>query len=191
MKKRFVTANELLEDAFTLALHVLDSGFTPDLIIGLWRGGTPVAVAIHEALCVTGLSPAHLPIKTSSYQGIGERNHHVEISGLEQLQALRTRPGNVLIVDDVFDTGNTMNAVLNALTEQTTLTDATIKILTPWWKPEVNQTSIAPDYWLHQTNDWIVFPHEMAGLSEDELSQKPGAGAIVEWLRMRKFRESR
>ncbi|MFT5115375.1 MAG: hypoxanthine phosphoribosyltransferase, partial [Parasphingorhabdus sp.] len=45
VEKIYITAQELLEDSFKLAASVLNSGFEPDFIIGIWRGGTPVGIA--------------------------------------------------------------------------------------------------------------------------------------------------
>ena len=44
-----------------------------------------------------------------------------------------------------------------------------VRIATPWYKPNNNQTSLKPDYYLHETDKWIVFPHELAGLSMQEI----------------------
>ena len=46
--KLYVSANDYLRDCFRLARMVLDSGWLPDDLIVLWRGGAPVGVSIHE-----------------------------------------------------------------------------------------------------------------------------------------------
>jgi len=45
-----------------------------------------------------------------------------------------------------------------------------IKVATPWYKPGNNATGRVPDYYLHETGRWLVFPHEVTGLTEDELA---------------------
>ena len=45
MNKVFISAQDLLEDSFKLALKVYESGFRPDYIVGVWRGGAPVGIA--------------------------------------------------------------------------------------------------------------------------------------------------
>ena len=47
-EKIYLDSNGLTRDSFALARKIFDSGFRPDVIIGLWRGGTPVAVAVQE-----------------------------------------------------------------------------------------------------------------------------------------------
>ena len=182
MRKQYIQANDLLVDSFELALNILRSPLRPDLLIGLWRGGTPIAIAVHEALKVVGLPLEHMVVKTAVYRGIDQRNNGVAISGLEPLSALNKAPKSILVVDDVFDSGTTMKAVIEALKAHPASAEATISVATVWWKPARNQTAYTPDYWVHQTDDWLVFPHELEGLSTDELAAKPGAEAMAAFL---------
>jgi len=41
-----------------------------------------------------------------------------------------------------------------------------------YFKPSANKTDIVPEYYLHETEDWLVFPHELAGLTTEEISKK-------------------
>ena len=55
-----------------------------------------------------------------------------------------------------------------------------IRIAVPWFKPNKNMTEITPDYYLHTTDDWLVFPHELDGLDEKEIfANKPGLEDIM------------
>jgi hypothetical protein len=49
-EKRYLTAQELLNDSFELGLRIYKSGFRPSFIIAIWRGGTPVGIAVQEIL---------------------------------------------------------------------------------------------------------------------------------------------
>ena len=61
--------------------------------------------------------------------------------------------------------------------------DSEIRLATVWWKPARNRTTLKPDYWLHETAQWLVFPHEMSGLEPVEvLRNKPGAEALAAWM---------
>ena len=54
------------------------------------------------------------------------------------------------------------------------------RIATVYYKPSRNQTDMTPDYYVHETEQWLVFPHEIVGLSVDEIrAHKPGAGIIL------------
>jgi hypoxanthine-guanine phosphoribosyltransferase len=56
-----------------------------------------------------------------------------------------------------------------------------IRIATLYQKPSMNQTDIKPDYCLYETNDWLVFPYELAGLSVDEIAQyKPHVSPLLQ-----------
>lgn len=168
MEKSYLDANQYLLDAFRLARKIYDSGFVPDELIALWRGGAPVGVAVHEFLYFKGWRPNHHVVKCGSYTGIGTRNKRVTFDGSDAI--LDTiKPGTkVLVLDDVFDSGNTMKAVKDRLIK----TGADIRLATVYWKPKANQTDIQPDFYLQETDQWLVFPHEMDGLTPEEMKEK-------------------
>ena len=87
---------------------------------------------------------------------------------------------SLLIVDDVFDTGRSIDAVINTLElKMRRNCPSQIKVATPWFKPNKNATSRVPDYYVHETDDWLVFPHELDGLSVEEISADKGALARI------------
>ncbi len=181
MNKIFITANDLLEDAFKLAVKIHLSGFRPDFIVGVWRGGTPVAMAVQEYFEYKGIHTEHTAIRAASYTGINERTHNVAITGLEYIFNKTSPNDKILVVDDVFDTGNSFKAILNALAEEYEegIHDR-VKTACPWYKPANNQTDIVPDFYLHKTDSWLVFPHELKGLTENEIiAGKPAIGRII------------
>jgi hypoxanthine phosphoribosyltransferase len=76
----------------------------------------------------------------------------------------------LLIVDDVFDSGRSIKAILDTLNEKSRKNiPHDIRMAMPWYKPLRNIIDTAPDYYIHETDDWLVFPHEMDGLSEEEI----------------------
>ncbi len=175
--KHYITAQQLLDDSQQLGLAILDSGFRPDLIIGLWRGGAPVAIAIHELLACLGWDADHVPLRTSLYRGVDTRAPEVKVDDLAYRLDSGALAGNILVVDDVFDTGLTARAVLARLKERCAAR-ADIRLATVWFKPGNNQTNLTPNYFLHQTSAWLVFPHELRGLNAAELADKPGIDAL-------------
>ena len=55
-----------------------------------------------------------------------------------------------------------------------------VRIAVPWYKPSRNQTKLTPDYFIHETAEWLVFPHELDALSPAELKQaRPEVAAII------------
>jgi hypoxanthine phosphoribosyltransferase len=73
MEKLFIQSSELLKDSYRLAWKVFESGYKPNYIVGVWRGGAPVGIAVQEFLSVLGLESDHVAIRTSYYTGIDQR----------------------------------------------------------------------------------------------------------------------
>lgn len=180
MDKTVLSAQDLLEDSIELGIEVLEDGFEPTLIIAIWRGGTPVGMALQETLSYCGVESDHIAIRTSSYTGVDERSS-VAIHGLNYIIKKICHDDRVLIVDDVFDTGNTIKAVIEELRRRARgNTPEDIRVAVPWFKPSRNETDIVPNYFLHETAAWLVFPHELDALTPAELEQhRPGIAAIV------------
>lgn len=180
--KQYISAQQLLEDSFELGLRILESGFRPDFIVGIWRGGTPVGIAVQELLEYCGVSTDHIAIRTSSYRGIGERAAHIRVHGLNYIVKNVNAEDSLLIVDDVYDTGLSIEAVLEHLRRESRRnTPGDIRIATAYFKPANNRTARIPDYYVHETDRWLVFPHELEGLSVAEIAaNKPGLARIIE-----------
>jgi len=171
MEKIFISAGQLLADSFLLAERIYTSGFRPDLIVGIWRGGAPVAIAVQEYFDVLGCDSRHVPVKTWAYRGIDVRRRDVEVSGLSMVADAVDASTKLLIVDDVFDTGASIDALLGKLKFQLDeRCPKEIRIACPWYKPARNATALRPDYYLHETGAWLVFPHELAGLKAAEIA---------------------
>lgn len=185
MDKIFITATDLLQDSFRLAAKIHRSGFVPDFIIGIWRGGTPVGIAIQEYFEFVGVETDHIAVRTSAYVGIGQRAKTIRVHGLHYLIEEADAGDSLLIVDDVFDSGHSIEALLRELTAKMRLNmPGNIRIATPWYKPGNNRTALVPDYYLHETDQWIVFPHELVGLSFDEIEAgKPELQSVFDDLK--------
>ena len=169
MEKHYLSANEYLHDAWRLAAAVKRSGWRPDILIALWRGGAPVGVALHEFFKVSGWSMQHLPLKCTSYTAIGENPGEVEFTHGDIVFGMLRKGDRVLVVDDVFDTGKTAAAVKARIEA----TGAEMRLACVYWKPAKNLTALKPDYYVKDVGlDWLVFPHEIEGLSRDEIREK-------------------
>ena len=172
MEKQFISARELLEDSFRLGAQVFNSGFKPDFIVGIWRGGTPVGIAVQEFLAYRGVETDHIAIRTASYTGIDNQSREIAIYGMNYLIKNVTHEDRLLIVDDVFDTGRTIEALVDHLKAKARRnTPEDIRVAVPWYKPARNLTDRVPDYYLHETAQWIKFPHSLEGLSEGEIQK--------------------
>ncbi len=170
MQKIYISAASLLQDSFKLAATIHRSGFKPDFIVGIWRGGTPVGIAIQEYFEYIGVKTDHIAVRTSAYVGIGERSRTIRVHGLHYIIEEANASDSLLVVDDVFDTGHSIEALLEQLTSKMRQNmPRMVKIATPYYKPGNNQTSLEPDFYIHETDRWIVFPHELSGLTFREI----------------------
>ncbi|MEM2087657.1 MAG: phosphoribosyltransferase [Thermoproteota archaeon] len=141
-----------------LVEKVLKSGYKPDAIIGVSRGGLVplrifsdeyeepeigvIRVAFYEDVKKTGSEPRIL------------QDVNVDISGRR-----------ILVVDDVADTGRSLETVRRHLKEKGA---SDVKIATVYYKP---WSILKPDYYVKKTEKWIIFPHEI-GETIRKLAQK-------------------
>ena len=131
-------ADALAEEIRALALEF-------DLVVGIARGGIPVAMVVSD----------HLDVKidivnVKSYSGIGERGQPRILSTLTE----SVKGKRVLLVDDLVDQGDTMEAVKAYLAAHgPTELKTAVLFRKPWTKTE-------PDYFLEVVDKWIVFPWE-------------------------------
>ncbi|GMQ74878.1 MAG: phosphoribosyltransferase family protein [Gammaproteobacteria bacterium] len=187
IEKHYVSAEQLLDDSFRLGMQILESGFRPHFIVGIWRGGAPVGITVQELLDFFGIHTDHIAIRTSFYKGIEERDSRIRVHGLQYVIDNVDADEGLLIVDDVFDTGLSIEAVIANLQQRARRNTPTeIRIATAYFKPESNRTDRVPDYFVHETDKWLVFPHELNGLSREEiLERKPGIESIAAKIKLK------
>ena len=169
MKKNYISAGDYLHDVWRLAATLRNSGWRPDLLIALWRGGAPVGVAVHEYFVASGWKVRHFPLKCASYVGIGRCSGRVEFTHAEAVFGEIRRGDRVLVVDDVFDTGTTAAAMRERVAES----GADMRLACVYWKRGNCPAGMKPDWFVKDVGgDWIVFPHEIEGLTPDEIREK-------------------
>ena len=175
--KHFITAESLLADSFELAARVLASGYRPSFIVALWRGGAPIGIAVQELLEHRGVSTDHIAVRTSSYSGIDKQEKTVRVHAMDYLVSHVTPQDRLLIVDDVFDSGRSLEAVVDELHRRCPQNHpADVRIATVYYKPSRNRSRLKPDWFVHSTERWLVFPHELVGLTDEEIAaNKPAA----------------
>ena len=168
-KKHYLSADQYQRDIWRLASEIRRSGWKPDFLVGLWRGGAPVAIAVHEFFRATGWDVRHLPLKCASYTAIGQNEGKVVFTLGDEIFGMFRAGDRVLFIDDVFDTGKTAQAVHDRMLA----VGAVARIACVYWKPAKNQTALTPDFIAKDIgSDWIVFPHEIEGLTPDEVREK-------------------
>jgi len=193
--KQFISEEQLLHDAYRLGVQIANSDFKPTFIVGLWRGGSVVGIAVQECLQYLGIETDHIAIRTSyrgmhSYQQMVDNpEQEIRLHGTQYLLETLNQEDSLLIVDDVFSSGLTTQALVKRLSKRLKLnTPREIKIATPWYKPSRNRTQHAPDFFLHTTNDWLVMPYELNGLTYEEIAEhKPYMLPILDNLEQTKL----
>ncbi|PHR94151.1 MAG: hypoxanthine phosphoribosyltransferase [Robiginitomaculum sp.] len=185
MEKRFISAQEHFEDSFRLAMKIYESGYRPDYIVGIWRGGTPVGIVVHEFLAYVGITVDHISVRTS-YKGL---EFYDQVKSGKKTFVHNTRflvdrvnsEDSLLIVDDVYSSGRSAKAVINRLAKKLRRNmPSDVRIAVPYYKPSLNRTGRVPDYYLHESEDWLVMPHELNGLTAAEIKEhRPKAHAAA------------
>lgn len=128
-----------------LADMVASEGEEFDLVIGIARGGLPVAMAVSDRL---GVKVDFINVK--SYRGLGSRTKPRILATItEEIGAKR-----ILLVDDLVDEGDTMRTVLEYLsTKGPAVVKTAVLFKKPWG-------SVQPNYSLSVVGEWVVFPYE-------------------------------
>jgi uncharacterized protein len=184
MEKIFVTAESLLRDSMTLALQVVRSGYHPTFLVGMWRGGSPIGIAVQEVLEYHSIHTDHIAIRTSSYVGGEREGRMVRVHALDYLVSRLEADDRLLLVDDAFDSGRSLEAVIDELRRRCRRNlPHQIRTAAVYYKPLRNRSTLLPDYFVHETDSWIVFPHELQGLTREEiLRHKPVDSSFFEGI---------
>jgi hypoxanthine phosphoribosyltransferase len=158
---RYISWAEYGNLAEALAEKVRAGGKSFDLVVGIARGGIPVAMVVSDRL---GVKVDFINVK--SYSGIAERTSPKILSTL-------TEPVNgkrILLVDDLVDHGETMDMVESFLSgQQPQLLQTAVLFRKPWSRFE-------PDYHLEVVDKWIVFPFELNEVNRLRSSERLSEG---------------
>jgi hypoxanthine phosphoribosyltransferase len=150
-----------------LAEEVRKSGFEPDVIVGVSRGGWIPARIMSDLL----ETPKLANVTAEFYVGVAETKHEPSIT---QPVSLPVKDKNVLVVDDVADTGESLKLVNSYLKNQGA---SEIKIATIYYKP---WSVIVPHYYEKETRCWIVFPWERKETVKKTVEKFRDKGRTVE-----------
>ena len=108
---------------------------------------------------------------------MGQRSSNIRVHGLNYIVKNVNAENALLIVDDVWDTGLSIQATIAHLREESRRnTPENIRIAAAYYKPGNNRTGLVPDYYVHETDKWLVFPHELHGLTREEILEHKATG---------------
>jgi len=139
--------DEIYQMLLDLAQQIRKDQYTPEIIVGVSRGGWPPARVMSDLL----QNPNLANMKVEFYKDIGVRNMKPRITQPVTVEVVGKR---VLVVDDVSDTGHSLRIVANHLRRKPV---KEIRVCTIYMKP---QSIFPPDYYARTTRKWIIFPWE-------------------------------
>jgi uncharacterized protein len=184
VKKEFIPYNVIRNNAIKLAYRIYSEGFVPDVIYVSLRGGAYMGNVLSEYFKIVRKESArpvfYAAVVARSYTGINQRGG-IRIDGWTYSPEYLRSGDKVLIVDDIFDSGRTVNHLAEVILEKG-LPRQDVKIAVHDYKIceyRAEQMPIAPDYWCRKMvikdpadEIWIHYmSHELVGLSEDELEE--------------------
>jgi len=165
IEKRFISHQKIFELSVELGLAVAEDRFSPQLVVAIWRGGSLPCHIVHEVLQRTGQSCDSFVVTVQSYQGIANRGSSFHVDGLDGLLNRCRQVEKVLIVDDIVDTGHTMHYLVQTILDQSPQVNIKTAVLFAR-----SLTAQSVDFCQEIDDRWLVFPHELQGLTADELS---------------------
>lgn len=158
---------EMLVD---LALKIRSSGFKPDLIVGVSRGGWAPGRILSDLLENTHT----VNIKIEFYVGIGKTARKPVVT---QPLSDNIAGKRVLVVDDVSDTGESLRVAVDHMVAKGA---AGVKTVTVYYKPH---STFKPDFFADSTPDWIIFPWERLEATKLLLDEAEAAGRDLNSVR--------
>jgi len=178
-QKHYITPEDLRKGSYQLAMMALRDSFHPDMMIALWRGGAPIGCHVHEAYKFHNVDVDHIAIRTSRFEGIDKEASKISVHNLGYLADNIHNGYKILVVDDVWDKGLTIIAFFDKIKEVCAekgvdYTTLDIRVAVLYYKPSRNLVGLTPTYFVHTSDKWLVFPHELEGMSVTEVEEVMG-----------------
>ena len=183
MTKEFLAYDTVRNNALKMAHRIYNDGFTPDVIYVSLRGGVYLGNVISEYFKIvqTGTRPVYYAaVVARSYTGVRESSSQVKVEGWTYSPDHLRTGDKVLLVDDIFDSGRTINYLAEIILDKG-IPSSDLKVAVHDYKffPSSEHLPIQPDYWCRKhdrsnnTEDlWIHYSsHELIGLTKEELEE--------------------
>ena len=119
----------------------------------------------------------HIALRTSyqgraQYEEVAATKAPIRVHGKQYLLENLNADDRLLIVDDVFSSGRHTSAVIDQLqVGMKRNMPADIRIAALWYRPHQTNGAAEPDFYLHETQQWLVLPYEFNGLTRDEIAE--------------------
>jgi hypoxanthine phosphoribosyltransferase len=185
MKKEFLPYDTVRNNALKLAYRIYTDGFVPDVIYVSLRGGAYLGNVISEYFKLIRREKGQRPVYYAavvarSYTGVGSAEQ-IRVEGWTYNPDYLRAGDRVLLVDDIFDSGKTINHLAGLILERG-IPRQDLKIAVHDYKffhDKGDQLPVQPDYWCRRHDlsvrdeaYWIHYmSHELVGLSREELEK--------------------
>lgn len=162
--------DKVYEMLVNLALRIRQSGFKPDLIVGVSRGGWAPGRILSDLLENTHTAN----IKIEFYVGIEKTTRKPVVT---QPISEDISKKHVLVVDDVADTGESLKVALDHIAEKGA---GEIRTVTVYYKPH---SKFKPDFFAESTSNWIIFPWERLEATKLLVQEARASGRSLDSVR--------
>jgi hypoxanthine phosphoribosyltransferase len=183
MKKEFLPYDTVRNNALKMAHRIYKDGFIPDVVYASLRGGAYLGNVISEYFKIVHRRSRpvyYAAVVARSYTGV-RSSEDVKVEGWTYPPEFLRTGDKVLLVDDIFDSGKTINHLAQVIMEKG-IPRKDLKVAVHDYKYFYNkdeQYPVQPDYWcrkheLSVKDDdlWIHYlSHELVGLSPEELEE--------------------
>jgi len=183
MQKEFLSYEKVRNNALKMAYRIHQDGFIPDVIYVSLRGGAYLANVISEYFKIVrkDCHPVlYAAVVARSYSDVRQRDR-VMVDGWTYSPEHLRHGDKILLIDDIFDTGKTINHLVEILIERAyPRNDVKVAVHDyKYFSFHEEQLPIQPDYWCRkhviekpEDDRWIHYmSHELIGLSEKELEE--------------------
>ena len=183
MKKEFLPYDIVRNNALKLAVRIYREGFVPDVIYVSLRGGAYLGNVISEYFKIIGRKGRpvyYAAVVARSYTDV-RQSEQIKVEGWTYGPEHLRIGDKVLLVDDIFDSGKTINHLAGIILEKG-IPREDLKVAVhdyKYFRDKEDQLPIQPDFWcrkhehsIHDEESWIHYmSHELIGLSKEELEE--------------------
>ena len=171
VKLEYVSWKQIYRMLVEIAHRIKRDGYKPDMVMGVLKGGLIPARIMSDLLRIDEIGI----IGVKFYKGISTREAKPELT-LPPTPSVSGK--RVLVVDDVIETGRTIQLVLDELYRYGVKEVKTTTLYVKKWSP------ILPDYYYRITDKWIVFPWEIVETSSSDIELEGIVGEDIDLYRI-------
>jgi len=145
----YISPTRAYEMSYELGRKIKESGYNPDCLVGICRGGLPIVRTLSDLFGIENV----YTIRIIYYKGIKTTKKKPKL--IQDVDRSFLENKRILVVDDVSDTGNSLILAANLMKKKHV---KEFKIATLHYKP---WSEYKPDYYIDETDKWIIYPWEV------------------------------